>query len=722
MVIDRWDPGIDTESRIRLGLHGHQQNDGKGMILNQKRDLERGSSPDLERTMEEEMEDREASVGRSCIDQFWFGKSVIIKTKSQCYRGKSDDYFILKSRNCDGEITKDLLDLITSALWKVRGWLPFCLGFQSIYSQISSRDMIRKIKSGNYEGISLLGKMANWNRYKKEASYDLQSITLITISHYQTTKTFLCFSLSSLMAQSQLVGKNGDLKNGDGARQRLRISVPHFDNTEIIKNYSKTLVGRCMNPAEQNMAALVTNLPKIWNLEDRVVGADLGHGRFQFDFDTEEDIEEVLKNQPYHFDYWMLSLARWQPKKSHNYPSDITFWIRVVGVPLDYWGRPSFETIGDAIGKTVEVDLDFGRIKVVIDGFKDLVFDTTVDFTGGEFHEGQEEWVSLEYEKLFGYCETCYSLCHSTDKCPLTRKSPVVKQPHKTDDSRGHDARARSYRGVVINGNKGHQERERGSKDYYGKGKGKMTEETNSRWTKWDGEGSRRRGPIREHQQAFSQDTRDQGNRKTRERSPRQENKAKEQEDGEIQDKELRVTQVNKKTNQEPPSRAFQEALLETQAEPTKVQLQSIGLDVGMEMTKDLNKDRSAEISILEDRMDLDAVIEGKEWAEEDFQDLTEEELEAEEEGQTELLATAKEEKQSTLKEGKERALGDAGKKQGIHRGAFVAGGSTKMRMVQTMLANPKKNAAKTGTRRGEGSKKGEEKGPSHPNPVLPKP
>lgn len=265
-------------------------------------------------------------------------------------------------------------------------------------------------------------------------------------------------------------------------------------------------------------------------MEDKVVGADLGDGKFQLDFDTEEDIEEVLKNQPYHFDYWMLSLARWQPKKSHNYPSDIPFWIKVVGVPLDYWGVPSFETIGNAIGKTVAVDLDFGRIKVVVDGFKELVFDTTVDFNGGEFHDGQEEWVSLDYEKLFGYCETCYSLCQSTDKCPLTRKSPVAKQPPRTDDSRGHDARPRSYRGVVINGNKGHQERERGSKEYYGKGKGKIFEEPSSRWTKvmdkenkrpysnrshssGDGEGSRRRGPSREHQQAPSQETRGRGNR-----------------------------------------------------------------------------------------------------------------------------------------------------------------------------------------------------------------
>lgn len=328
------------------------------------------------------------------------------------------------------------------------------------------------------------------------------------------------------MAQSKLVGKMGGLKNGDGARKRLRISVPHFDNTEIIKNYARTLVGRCMNPAEKNMAALLTNLPKIWNLENRVAGADLGHGKFQFDFDTEKAIEEVLKNQLYHFDYWMISLARWQPKKSHNYPSEITFLIKVVGVPCDYWGEPTFECIGDAIGKTVEVDLDFGRIKVVLDGFKELVFDTTVEFNGGEFHDGQEEWVSLEYEKLFDYCETCYSLCHKTTKCPLTMKSPVAKQPHKIEDNRGHDTRACSYKGVVLNGYKDQHDRDRGNKYYYGKGKGKMVEEPSSRWTKVEhkrsysncshssgqGDGSRRRRPTIASQQPSTQETRGRGN------------------------------------------------------------------------------------------------------------------------------------------------------------------------------------------------------------------
>lgn len=57
-----------------------------------------------------------------------------------------------------------------------------------------------------------------------------------------------------------------------------------------------------MNPVEQDMAALLTKLPKIWNLEDKVVGTDLGFGKFQFDFESKEDIEAVLSLQPFHFD------------------------------------------------------------------------------------------------------------------------------------------------------------------------------------------------------------------------------------------------------------------------------------------------------------------------------------------------------------------------------------------------------------------------------------
>lgn len=118
------------------------------------------------------------------------------------------------------------------------------------------------------------------------------------------------------MTQGQLLGTVGVSRNGEGTRKRLKISVAHFDNTELIKSCSKVLLGRCMNPAKQEMSALLTKLPKIWNLEDQMVGTDLGLGKFQFDFQREEDIEGVLKLQPYHFDYWMIAVAKWQPRRS----------------------------------------------------------------------------------------------------------------------------------------------------------------------------------------------------------------------------------------------------------------------------------------------------------------------------------------------------------------------------------------------------------------------
>lgn len=182
--------------------------------------------------------------------------------------------------------------------------------------------------------------------------------------------------------KSQLLNK-GEMKNGDNTRKRLKITVPHFDNSELIKNFSKTLIGRCMNPPELDIKALITKLPKIWGLEKRVTGMDLGLGKFQFVFETEEEIEGVLKLQPYHFDYWMLSLARWQSKKSPQFPSEIIFWVRVLGVPVEFRTAPTYESIGDAIGRTVMVDVEHARVQVVVDAFKGLCFETTIDFKGG---------------------------------------------------------------------------------------------------------------------------------------------------------------------------------------------------------------------------------------------------------------------------------------------------------------------------------------------------
>lgn len=55
--------------------------------------------------------------------------------------------------------------------------------------------------------------------------------------------------------------------------------------------------------------------------------------------------------------------------------------------------------------------------------------------------------LSLKYEKMFGFCETCFSLSHNVDHCPFTTMSKKKKEIRELLLSRQED-RARSYKGL----------------------------------------------------------------------------------------------------------------------------------------------------------------------------------------------------------------------------------------------------------------------------------
>ncbi|ESQ33872.1 hypothetical protein EUTSA_v10009841mg [Eutrema salsugineum] len=275
------------------------------------------------------------------------------------------------------------------------------------------------------------------------------------------------------MTQSKLIKHHDSRKKVEQVSKRLKISVPKFDNANLIEGYSRTLIGRCMNPQAQDMKTLLFMLPRIWKVEERVAGADLGLGRFQFDFDREEDIVEIMKMEPFHFDYWMLSLVRWTPVVDPNYPSAITFWIRVIGVPLHFWADLTFRTIGKALGKVEAVNLNEGKIQVIIDGLKPLCFETLV-----EFHSGEETTVFLRYERLFGYCRQCFSLCHDYQRFPDRMENAGRRMTEHGNDDPQDESGAVSFKAAAVNGKAGSGELVKtgnlgGSYNGQDKGKGK---------------------------------------------------------------------------------------------------------------------------------------------------------------------------------------------------------------------------------------------------------
>lgn len=81
-----------------------------------------------------------------------------------------------------------------------------------------------------------------------------------------------------------------------------------------------------------------------------VTGSNLGQHCFQFCFELEEDILEVLANRPYHHNKWMVILQRWEPVISPMFPSHIPFWIRLQGIPLHFWQQKMIYNIGQELG------------------------------------------------------------------------------------------------------------------------------------------------------------------------------------------------------------------------------------------------------------------------------------------------------------------------------------------------------------------------------------
>ncbi|KAL0691629.1 hypothetical protein Bca4012_091308 [Brassica carinata] len=493
-----------------------------------------------------------------------------------------------------------------------------------------------------YEGIFWRDYLVKGLRYKMSflllGCYTTFTVCLF-LSYNKPQQRFL---ILLIMAQSHLLGQAGETKNGEGARKRLKISVAHFDNSALIKTYSKTLIGRCMNPEEQDMNALFTKIPKIWKLEERVT-----------------------------------ALARWHPKRSQLLPSEIPFWVRLIGVPLEFRTVPAFESIGNAIGKTVAVDLDHTRVQVVIDAFKELCFETTVDFKGG----GEEK------------CSLCVK---NTVKSP-ERKRESREENGGWSDGGKHDERARSYKGVVINGNVAPQNKDRGGQDYYGKGKGKMYEGSEAKEEVRSGDQETRTRP-------FSGQTSAQRNPiGTREES---------REEGEFK--------VSDESSLNPPSQEFQLELARTQAEGTEVVSDPTDEGMGLQIVNGLFEEQEGRVE--DDDMEMDALeanlLESgfDLGAEEDFQTLSEEEDEKALAKGDEVPIQEKGLVESDTNKGESKGAGDASSKQGNRKRIFKPTsstvGSTKMRIANALV---KRAASKGVTRYGNNGKPPEAKGTSNP-------
>ncbi|KAF3597749.1 hypothetical protein DY000_02022879 [Brassica cretica] len=152
------------------------------------------------------------------------------------------------------------------------------------------------------------------------------------------------------------------------------ISLTDQDGSQVIKEFRMSLIGKVLNAKKQNVEKLLQTMPSQWGMADRITANDLRNGKFLFNFSCEENLKSVLRKGPFHYNYCMFVLVRWEPIVHDDYPWIIPFWVRVIGIPLHLWNVNNLRSIGGRLGHVDTLELEEGRMLIDIDSRRPLKF------------------------------------------------------------------------------------------------------------------------------------------------------------------------------------------------------------------------------------------------------------------------------------------------------------------------------------------------------------
>ncbi|XP_013633078.1 PREDICTED: uncharacterized protein LOC106338711 [Brassica oleracea var. oleracea] len=187
---------------------------------------------------------------------------------------------------------------------------------------------------------------------------------------------------------------------------------------------SMSLIGRLLNPQCQKMSDLILDMPRKWQLYDRVKGVALSKDRFQFIFKYERDLLDVLNRGPHTSNMWSIVLERWVEKPPEDYLQYLYVWVQMRNVPVNHYTPGAIHDLGRFAGEVVDVPFDpekvqtkdHVRVKVKFDVSRPLRRAKKVTTPVGE-----DVNILYDYERIQKRWYTCQRLTHEQSKCPIER-------------------------------------------------------------------------------------------------------------------------------------------------------------------------------------------------------------------------------------------------------------------------------------------------------------
>ncbi|GAV92985.1 DUF4283 domain-containing protein/zf-CCHC_4 domain-containing protein, partial [Cephalotus follicularis] len=172
-----------------------------------------------------------------------------------------------------------------------------------------------------------------------------------------------------------------------------------------------------------------------------------GNGIFLIRFENMQARDWVLDNGPWDVWGYHLAVRPWHKGMSLTLGecTSIPVWVKLRGVPLQYWNKLGLSYIASILGKPLHMDmstmnrytLHFARVCVHMEATSPFPGSITL-----ELEDGSTTSIKVEYPWRPAPCTLCKVFDHSNRTCPrATRREwmprPVVMAQKKPDDVEG---------------------------------------------------------------------------------------------------------------------------------------------------------------------------------------------------------------------------------------------------------------------------------------------
>ena len=187
------------------------------------------------------------------------------------------------------------------------------------------------------------------------------------------------------------------------------------------ENQVATLMAKFLAKRVLNTKAIVRTFSPLWRAKKEFKVRDVGEHMMMFEFDNAEEVNKILRSEPWSFDRYLVVLQKLDnatPAHELNLNS-VAIWVHVHNIPVTHLNQTMAEELCEVIGvvdhESNDNDVDRGsffRVRVRID--------ISVPLCRGRIlsiEDNEDCWVAFKYERLPNICYWCGCLDHSDKDC-----------------------------------------------------------------------------------------------------------------------------------------------------------------------------------------------------------------------------------------------------------------------------------------------------------------